>query len=51
MIAFLSKIYSYKFFDDLVLIYPLYAVMFADHGLSAMQIGVLLAVWTLSSHA
>ena len=28
----LVKIYSFKFFDDFILIYPLYAVMFSDNG-------------------
>lgn len=39
-------IYCYKLFDDLVFIYPLYAVMFSDDGMSALQISVLLSVWS-----
>ena len=49
MTAFLSKIYTYQFFDELILIYPLYAVMFADYGLTAIQIGVLFAVWAATA--
>ena len=45
----LSIIYAYKFFDDFVLIYPLYAIMFADSGMTPWQIGVLLAAWSASS--
>lgn len=44
--SFTTKIYLYKFFDDLVFIYPLYAVMFADSGLNAFQISLLLIVWS-----
>lgn len=46
MNSYLAKIYAYKFFDDLLFIYPLYAVMFIDFGLNALQISVLLIVWS-----
>ena len=49
MNSFLSKIYSFKFFDDLVFIYPLYAVMFIDYGLSGLQISIILAVWSITA--
>lgn len=49
MNAFLAKIYAYKFFDDLVFIYPLYAVMFSDFGLTAFQIGIILTVWSITA--
>ena len=49
MNAFLAKIYAYKFFDDLVFIYPLYAVMFSDFGLTAFQIVVILTVWSIAA--
>ena len=49
MNSFLVKIYTYKFFDDLVLIYPLYAVMFVDNGLTGAQISIVLAVWSLTA--
>lgn len=45
----LLKIYSFKFFDDFILIYPLYAVMFSDNGLSTLQISVLLFVWSFTA--
>lgn len=41
------KIYSYKFFDDFILIYAFYAVMFADFSMTAAQIGILLGVWSV----
>ncbi len=49
MNGFLSKIYSFKFFDDLIFIYPLYAVMFLDYGLSGLQISIILAVWSITA--
>jgi len=44
-----TKLYAYSFFDDLILIYPLYAVMFADSGLNAAKISSLLVVWSLTA--
>lgn len=49
MTSFLAKIYAFKFFDDLVLIYPFYTLMFSDFGMSAAQIGILLGVWSLTA--
>jgi MFS family permease len=45
----LVKIYSFKFFDDFILIYPLYAIMFSENGLSTLQISVLLFVWSFTA--
>lgn len=42
---FLFKIYLHRFFGAFIFIYPLYAVMFVEHGLSALKIGIILAVW------
>lgn len=41
--------YLYAFFSACILIYPLYAVMFADNGLSATQISLLFIVWSAIS--
>lgn len=41
------KIYLYKFFDDFILIYAFYAVMFSDFQMTAAQIGILLGVWSV----
>src|SRR5688572_26138534 len=38
--------YLYAFFKSFILIYPLYAVMFVDNGLSASQISILFIVWS-----
>lgn len=48
MRLFLLQIYAYSFFDELIFIYPLYAVMFADYGLSALQISLLFTAWSLT---
>ena len=45
MKSFLTRLYAHCFFDELMLIYPFYAVMFVDHGLTPRQIATLLAVW------
>lgn len=49
MKKFLAKIYTFKFFDDLVLIYPLYVVMFTDFGMEPWQVATLLAVWSTTA--
>src|ERR1700712_2441062 len=35
--------------DAFILIYPLYAVMFVDAGLTPAQIGLALAVWSVTA--
>jgi len=49
MRSFITKIYLYSFFADLVFIYPVYSVMFVDKGLSPLQISILLMVWAGTS--
>lgn len=49
MQRFLHKIYLYKFLEDLVLIYPLYAVMFTEKGLEPLQLGTLFTVWSVTT--
>lgn len=36
-------IYSVRFFDELMLIYPFYTVMFVDHGMSSIQVSLPMA--------
>lgn len=45
MRAFFIALYSHCFADEFMLIYPFYALMFVDHGMSPMQISTLIAVW------
>lgn len=42
-------LYGFSFFDEFILIYPLYAVMFADKGLGAAQISSLFIVWSVTA--
>ncbi|AGZ41588.1 MFS transporter [Actinoplanes friuliensis] len=42
-------LYAYAFLDDLVLLYPVYALLFSETGLSVWQISTLFAVWSASS--
>lgn len=49
MKKFLAKIYAFKFFDDFVLIYPLYVVMFTDFKMEPWQVATLLAVWSTTT--
>ncbi|WP_309646237.1 MFS transporter [Phenylobacterium sp.] len=38
-----------KFFDGFLLIYPFYAVMFVDHGLTPWQVSVTLIAWSTTA--
>ncbi|MDF3149921.1 MFS transporter, partial [Streptomyces sp. T21Q-yed] len=41
-----ATLYGYSFLDDFVLLYPVYALLFADTGLSLWQISSLFALWS-----
>ncbi len=51
MTSFLARAYAFKFFDAFILIFPLYAVMFVDAGLTPVQIAICLTVWSATSFA
>ncbi|WP_073926950.1 MFS transporter [Streptomyces sp. CB03911] len=38
----------YSGFEDFVLLYPVYALLFAEHGLSTAEISVLFGIWSLT---
>ncbi|MEV6369949.1 MFS transporter [Micromonospora musae] len=44
-----ATLYGYSFLTDLVLLYPLYALLFTDTGLSVGQISSLFVVWSASA--
>lgn len=44
-----TRLYVYRFSQELILLYPFYAILFADTGLSTAQISTLFIVWSLSS--
>ena len=46
---FAWQVCAFGFFNECVFIYSWYALMFADHGLSAAQISVLFAVWSITA--
>jgi len=46
MKSFLRKIYVYSFLDQFILIYPVYALLFRENGLSGFQIATLFAIWS-----
>ncbi|MFJ3671658.1 MFS transporter [Streptomyces sp. NPDC090106] len=42
-------LYGYSFLDDFVLLYPVYALLFADTGMSLWQISSLFALWSVTA--
>lgn len=40
--------YAYAFLGDFVLLYPVYALLFADAGLSTAEISSLFAIWSMT---
>lgn len=42
-------LYTYSFFEEFILLYPLYALLFADTGLSVAQISSLFVLWSVTS--
>jgi predicted MFS family arabinose efflux permease len=40
------RLYAYTFLEDLILLYPVYALLFAEHGLSAAEISTLFVIWS-----
>ncbi|MDQ3850972.1 MAG: MFS transporter, partial [Actinomycetota bacterium] len=44
-----ARLYAYAFLGDFVLLYPVYALLFAETGLSTAQISSLLAIWSIAS--
>jgi MFS family permease len=44
-----TVLYAYSFLNELVLIYPLYALLFSDTGLSVGQISSLFMIWSTAS--
>ncbi|MFG2556464.1 MFS transporter [Streptomyces sp. NPDC048581] len=44
-----ATLYGYSFLDDFVLLYPVYALLFADTGMSLWQISSLFALWSITA--
>ncbi len=47
-ISFLWRVYAFALLNNLVLIYPVYSIMFQKNGLSVAQIGTALIWWSVS---
>jgi MFS family permease len=47
--TFLIRLYGHCFVDELMLIYPFYAVMFVDDGLTPLQVSTLFAAWSATT--
>lgn len=45
---FLGLVYGFKFLSALNFLYPIYAIMFAENGVSYTEISVLFIIWSLS---
>lgn len=43
-----ATLYGYSFLDDFVLLYPVYALLFAETGMSLWQISSLFALWSIT---
>ncbi|MFD3333123.1 MFS transporter [Streptomyces sp. NPDC058700] len=43
-----AALYGYAFLDDFVLLYPVYALLFSDTGLSIWQVSSLFALWSIT---
>lgn len=46
MRGLVARLLLFRGLDDLILIYPLYAVLFRDRGLDALQISSLFVIWS-----
>jgi len=44
-----AALYGYAFLRDLVLLYPVYPLLFTDTGLTVWQISTLFVIWSASS--
>ncbi|HEX5995088.1 MAG TPA: MFS transporter [Jiangellales bacterium] len=46
-----GTLYVYSFFDEFILIYPFYAILFVDNGLTTAEISSLFVIWSITSVA
>ncbi|MET9154192.1 MFS transporter [Streptomyces griseoflavus] len=44
-----TTLYGYSFLEEFVLLYPVYALLFSDTGLSVRQISTLFALWSVTA--
>jgi len=46
VVRLVRRLYAYAFLEDLILLYPVYALLFAENGLSAAEISSLFIIWS-----
>jgi MFS family permease len=46
--ATIRKMYLYRALIDFILLYPLYSILFVNHGLSTFQISTLFIIWSVT---
>jgi MFS family permease len=46
-----ARLYAYAFLGDFILLYPVYALLFAKTGLSAAEISSLFVIWSVTGFA
>ncbi|HEX6327230.1 MAG TPA: MFS transporter, partial [Jiangellaceae bacterium] len=46
-----GTLYVYSFFDEFILLYPFYAVLFAETGLTTAEISSLFVIWSVTGVA
>jgi len=44
-----TQLYWFVFFNDFILLYPVYALLFTDHGLTVNEVAALFAIWSLTA--
>ncbi|MGV9980610.1 MFS transporter, partial [Micromonospora wenchangensis] len=44
-----ATLYSYLFLSDLVLLYPVYVLLFSDAGLTVGQVSALFVIWSVTA--
>ncbi|MGH3660779.1 MAG: MFS transporter [Micromonosporaceae bacterium] len=44
-----ARLYGYAFLNDFILLYPVYALLFADVGLSTAEISSLFVIWCVAA--
>ncbi|WP_433251352.1 MFS transporter [Streptosporangium sp. CA-135522] len=44
-----ATLYGYMFLDDFILLYPVYALLFVETGLSTAEISSLFVIWSVTS--
>lgn len=44
-----TPLYGFVFFNDFILLYPVYALLFTDHGLTVNEVATLFVIWSVTA--